>query len=74
MAAGLDAFKTEPLPLESPLQKLDNVLLAPHMGGLDYESQRDMSTKAAQCIVDLYQGRWPDECVVNSQLRPGWKW
>jgi D-3-phosphoglycerate dehydrogenase len=74
MAAGLDAFKTEPLPIDSPLQKLDNVLLAPHMGGLDLESQRDMSTKAAECVADLYQGRWPDDCVVNSQLRPAWKW
>jgi phosphoglycerate dehydrogenase-like enzyme len=74
MAAGLDAFKIEPLPLDSPLLRLDNVLLAPHMGGLDLDSQRDMSTKAAECIAELFQGRWPEECVVNSQLRPGWKW
>ncbi|HVA47181.1 MAG TPA: phosphoglycerate dehydrogenase [Pirellulales bacterium] len=74
MAAGLDVFKTEPLPLDSPLLKLDNVLLSPHMGGLDFESQRDMSTMAAQCIADLYQGRWPEGCVVNAELRPGWKW
>lgn len=74
MAAGLDVFKTEPLPLDSPLLKLDNLLVAPHMGGLDFESQRDMSTMAAQCIADLYQGRWPEGCVVNAELRPGWKW
>ncbi|HWB09322.1 MAG TPA: phosphoglycerate dehydrogenase [Pirellulales bacterium] len=74
LAAGLDVFKTEPLPLDSPLLKLDNVLLSPHMGGLDFESQRDMSTMAAQCIADLYQGRWPEGCVVNAELRPAWKW
>ena len=74
MAAGLDVFRTEPLPLSSPLLKLDNVLLSPHMGGLDHESQRDMSTMAAQCVVDLYQGRWPEGCVVNPELQPGWKW
>ena len=28
--AGLDVFATEPLPHESPLWKLDNVLMAPH--------------------------------------------
>jgi phosphoglycerate dehydrogenase-like enzyme len=74
MAAGLDAFKIEPLPVDSPLQRLDNVLLAPHMGGLDLESQRDMSTLAAQCLVDLAQGRWPEGCVVNAEIRQGWKW
>jgi phosphoglycerate dehydrogenase-like enzyme len=74
LAAGLDVFKTEPLPLDSPLLKLDNVLLSPHMGGLDFESQRDMSTMAAQCIVDLHQGRWPEGCVINAELRPTWKW
>jgi D-3-phosphoglycerate dehydrogenase / 2-oxoglutarate reductase len=74
MAAGLDVFKTEPLPLDSPLLRLDNVLLSPHMGGLDFESQRDMSSMAAQCVADLYQGRWPEGCVVNDELRPGWKW
>lgn len=74
MAAGLDVFKIEPLPLDSPLLTLDNVLLSPHMGGLDLESQRDMSTLAAQCLVDLHQGRWPEGCVVNSEIRSGWKW
>ncbi len=28
--AGLDVFEDEPLPLESPLRQMDNVLLAPH--------------------------------------------
>jgi phosphoglycerate dehydrogenase-like enzyme len=74
MAAGLDVFKVEPLPSDSPLLKVDNILLSPHMGGLDLESQRDMSTLAAQCLVDLSQGRWPEGCVVNAEIRPGWKW
>jgi D-3-phosphoglycerate dehydrogenase len=74
MAAGLDVFRTEPLPLDSPLLKLDNVLLAPHMGGLDHESLRDMGAMAAQCIADLFQGRWPEGCVVNPESRPAWKW
>lgn len=28
--AALDVFEVEPLPLNSPLRKMDNVLLAPH--------------------------------------------
>ncbi len=31
--AGLDVFATEPLPAESPLRKLDNVILSPHNAG-----------------------------------------
>ena len=66
--AALDVFKTEPLPLDSPLLKYDNVLLCTHMGGLDCESKTAMSNLAAQCIVDLYHGRWPEACVVNREL------
>jgi D-3-phosphoglycerate dehydrogenase len=73
-AAGLDVFKEEPLPVDSPLLKLDNVLVAPHMGGLDVESELAMSNLAAQCLADLFQGRWPEGCVVNAEIRPNWKW
>ena len=31
--AGLDVFDTEPLPAESPLRNLDNVILSPHSAG-----------------------------------------
>jgi phosphoglycerate dehydrogenase-like enzyme len=72
--AALDVFKTEPLPLDSPLLKYDNVLLCTHMGGLDWDSQIAASNLAAQCIVDLYRGRWPEPCVVNRELRDTYKW
>jgi D-3-phosphoglycerate dehydrogenase / 2-oxoglutarate reductase len=74
MGAALDVFKTEPLPLDSPLLKYDNVLLCTHMGGLDWESQTAASNLAAQCIVDLYRGRWPEACVVNRDLRDRYQW
>ena len=74
MAAGLDVFKIEPLPLESPLLTLDNLLMLPHIAGLDEESLEATAIMAAQSIADLHHGRWPTECVVNGQLREGWKW
>jgi phosphoglycerate dehydrogenase-like enzyme len=74
LGAALDVFKTEPLPVSSPLLRYDNILLCTHMGGLDCESQIATSSLAALCIVDLFQGRWPDSCVVNRQLRDRWKW
>lgn len=74
LGVALDVFKQEPLPTTSPLLRYDNVLLCTHMGGLDLESQDAMSSLAAQCIVDLYQGRWPEACVVNRQIRDQWKW
>ena len=74
MAAGLDVFKVEPLPLESPLMNVDNALLCPHMGGLDIESLGAMATLAARCVAELSQGRWPEGCVVNCEIQPGWKW
>jgi D-3-phosphoglycerate dehydrogenase/(S)-sulfolactate dehydrogenase len=73
-AAGIDAFKIEPLPLDSPLLQLDNILLAPHMGGLDLESEVAMSHLAAKCIADLYRGQCPEVCVVNRAILPNWRW
>lgn len=72
--AALDVFKVEPLPLTSPLLAAPRLLLASHMAGLDIESTIGMSSLAAQCIVDLYQGRWPEACVVNRELADRWKW
>jgi D-3-phosphoglycerate dehydrogenase / 2-oxoglutarate reductase len=73
-AAGLDVFKVEPPLASNPFLKLDNVTIAPHLGGLDQDSLDAMSRLAAQCLVDLYRGHWPEGCIVNEQLRPGWKW
>ncbi len=72
--AALDVFKVEPLPLDSPLLELDNVVVCNHMGGLDEVSEVAMPGKAAQCIVDIYEGRWPENCVVNPKVRDGWSW
>ena len=64
--AGLDVCKVEPLPANSPLLKYDNIIFAPHLGGIDQEALDAMGKLAAQCLVDLLTGGWPPEgCVVN---------
>lgn len=73
-AAGLDVFKQEPPPIDHPLLSLKNVTVAPHMGGLDGTSLDAMGQLAAECLVQLHAGRWPEGCVVNDHLRTGWKW
>ena len=37
-AAGLDVFETEPLPADSPLRALENVVLTPHAAGITPET------------------------------------
>jgi len=38
--AGLDVFGTEPLPVDHPLRKLDNVVLTPHLGYVSEQNYR----------------------------------
>lgn len=72
--AGLDVFEVEPLPLDSPLLTLNNVLLANHVAGLDEESHNDTFAMAAQIILDLKEGRWPAHCIQNLKGRTDWSW
>jgi D-3-phosphoglycerate dehydrogenase/(S)-sulfolactate dehydrogenase len=72
--AGLDVLALEPPEPDNPLLTLLNVVVSPHVGGIDTKSMADMAELAAGCIVALKQGRWPDGCVVNDALAPGWAW
>ncbi len=73
-AAGLDVFEVEPLPSDSPLLQLDNVLMSSHIAGLDIQSQHDMFAMVANTLVELYNGGWPAECIQNLKGVTDWCW
>jgi len=50
--AGLDVFDVEPLPLDHPYRKMDNVVITPHLG---YVSQQNYE-KYYPDIVDNIRG------------------
>ena len=72
--AGLDVFEQEPTSPDNPLFGLPNVVLAPHLGGLDWLSQQDMAIESADSIIKLRDGVWPEGAVVNDELRESWNW
>ncbi len=72
--AGLDVFCSEPPRSDHPLFALPNVVLTSHIAGGDTQSIHDMAIGAAQNIIDLHEGRWPSESLVNPDVRQGWAW
>ncbi len=73
--AGLDVFAAEPPPESLRLLKFDNVLLSPHMAGLDDASIEAMERMAAECLVSLYRtGTAAAGCLVPPTGSPPWRW
>ena len=72
--AGLDVFEHEPTDADCPLYRFDNVVGCPHIAGNDTLALDEMVVEAAQCVIDLKAGRWPEGAAVNPELRDSWKW
>ncbi len=62
--AGLDVFEVEPLPLDSPLIAMDNVILAPHALAWNDELYHDNGYDACQNILSVFRGEHP-RYIVN---------
>ncbi len=62
--AAVDTYQTEPLPADSPLASAPNLLLTPHQASFTRETGLEVSTVAAQAILDLMRGKRP-RFVVN---------
>ena len=48
--AALDVFETEPLPADSPLRGIPNLILTPHLGASTVEAQESVGIEIAQAI------------------------
>ncbi len=66
-AAGLDVFRQEPVPMDNPLLKLDNVVAIPHIGSASIQTRTKMAVMAAQGLKDALENKKP-EFVVNKEL------
>ena len=66
-------FEKEPVAPDNPLLKLDNVILTPHTAALTRECVIRMATEAAQCVIDVLDGKIPKN-VANPQILKSEKW
>lgn len=65
--AGLDVFEQEPTPVDNPLLKLDNVVVAPHISSASYETRSKMAEMVAENLVAFFEGRKPPN-LVNPEV------
>lgn len=56
-SAGLDVTEPEPLPRDHPLLKLDNVVIAPHLGSATVQTRQRMSEMSVQNLLAGLAGR-----------------
>ena len=62
--AAIDVFSTEPIPADSPLLNMDNVLITSHIASASPQSTRTLRETAAQIVVISTKGE-PLPNIVN---------
>ena len=61
--AALDVTDPEPLPRDSPLLQLDNLVIAPHIASASRETREMMAWMAAQNLIAGLKGERLPNCV-----------
>jgi D-3-phosphoglycerate dehydrogenase len=54
--AGMDVFEFEPLPKDSPLLKMDNVMIAPHNSNSSPEAWERVHANTLKNLFDVLEG------------------
>jgi glyoxylate reductase len=67
-AAGLDVWEKEPVDMNNPLLKLDNVTAAPHIASGSIATRTRMAVMAAENMVAILDGRVPLNLVNKEAL------
>jgi D-3-phosphoglycerate dehydrogenase len=57
--AAVDVFSVEPLPVDHPFRKLDNLVLTPHLGYTTEETFRAHYSQMVECIDAWFKGETP---------------
>jgi gluconate 2-dehydrogenase len=65
--AGLDVFEREPLPADSPLLRMKNVVAVPHIGSATRETRHAMARCAAENLVAALSGTLTRN-IVNPEV------
>jgi phosphoglycerate dehydrogenase-like enzyme len=57
--AGIDVFSVEPLPVDHPFRKVDNIVLTPHLGYVTEDSFRNHYTQMVEGVDAWFKGETP---------------
>lgn len=67
-AAGFDVFAMEPLPMDSPLRTLDNMIITPHVSSQTMESLWNIYKVAIDIAADFFAGK-DSRHILNPDYR-----
>ncbi len=65
--AALDVFTQEPLPPDSPILKVDNIIVTPHLGASTAEAQTNVAIDVALDVMSVLEGHHA-RYAVNAPL------